>query len=69
MEGMGFKVNKYDRYVANKTIDGKQCTICWYMDDTKISHVDEQVVSEIISEIENRFGKMVVTRGKSHNFV
>ena len=66
---MGFKVNKYDRCVANKTIYGKQCTICWYVDDTKISHVDEQVVSKVISEIEDRFGKMVVTRGKSHNFV
>ena len=27
LEGMGFKVNKYDRCVANKIIDGKQCTI------------------------------------------
>ena len=66
---MGFKVNKYDRCVANKIIDGKQCTICWYVDDTKISHVDEQVVSKVIREIEDRFGKMVVTRGKTHNFV
>ena len=31
--------------------------------------MDEQVVREIIKSIEDRFGKMVVTRGKYHNFV
>ena len=39
------------------------------MDDTKISHVDEQIVSKVKREIKDQFGKMVVTRGKSHNFV
>ena len=66
---MVFKLNKYDPCVANKIINGKQCTICWYVDDTKISHVDEKVVSSVIQKIEERFGKMVVTRGKVHNFV
>ena len=69
LEDMGFKVNKYDPCVANKTINGKQCTICWYVDDTKISHVDAEVVSMVIRKIYERFGKMVVTRGKVHNFV
>lgn len=27
LKGMGFKVNPYDRCVANKTINGKQCTL------------------------------------------
>ena len=66
---MGFQIDKYDRCVANKTIDGKQCTICWYVDDTKISHVNPKVVDEVIGLIEKRFGKMTVTRGKLHNFV
>ncbi len=35
LEEMGFKLNKYDPCVANKLIRGKQCTICWYVDDTK----------------------------------
>ena len=50
-------------------IDGKQCTICWYVDDMKISHVDPQVVSDVIGKIEGEFGKMTVTRGKKHRFV
>ena len=66
---MGFKINKYDRCVANKVIDGKKYTICWYVDDNNISHVDPKVVDEMIKKIEENFGKMTVTRGKEHNFV
>ena len=66
---MGFKINPYDPCVANKTINGNQCTICWYVDDTKISHVSELVVDSIISDIESKFGKMTVTRGNKHTFV
>ena len=69
LEGLGFKLNEYDPCVANKTINGKQCTICWYVDDNKISHVDPKVVDDIIQQIENRFGKMTVTRGMKHTFV
>ena len=29
LKDMGFKVNPYDKCVANKMIHGKQCTICW----------------------------------------
>ena len=63
---MGFNLNPYDTCVANKTINNKQCTIVWYVDDTKISHVDSIVVTKIIKAIEEKFGDMTVTRGKSH---
>ena len=39
-----FKINNYDPYVANTIIEGKQCTICWYVDDSKTSHVSPKVV-------------------------
>jgi len=45
-------------------INGKQCTIAWYVDDNKISHVEPDVVTEIVAKIEKRFGKMTVTQGK-----
>ena len=48
---------------------GKQCTIAWYVDDTKISHVDPEVVTSVMSAIEQRFDKMKVTRGKEHTFL
>jgi hypothetical protein len=66
---MGFVLNPYDVCVANKLVDGKQCTIVWYVDDTKISHVSDSVVSAVIESIEKRFGKMTVTRGKEHVFL
>ena len=38
--------------MANCMIEGKQCTIAWYVDDTKISHVDPKVVTRIFQELE-----------------
>ena len=66
---LGFTLNPYDSCVANCLIGGKQCTIGWYVDDMKVSHVDSTVVSDIIAQIEARFGKMTVTRGTQHNFL
>ena len=66
---MGFILNKYDPCVANKVIDGNQCTICWYVDDAKISHKKSSVVDDIIVTLEDVFGKMTVTSGDSHTFV
>jgi hypothetical protein len=40
----GYEMNPYDPCVWNKTIDGKQCTICFHVDDCKISHVSEKVL-------------------------
>ena len=50
-------------------IQGKQCTIVWYVDDLKISHVRRTVVDNVISTIEKKYGKMTVTRGKKHTYV
>ena len=69
LKDMGFTLNPYDHCVANCDIDGSQCTIAWYVDDTKISHVDPNVVTRIIQKIEDRFGKMTVTRGQDHVFL
>lgn len=44
----GFQLNDYDRCVANKMIDGKQCTILWHVDDLKISHESPDLVSDVL---------------------
>jgi hypothetical protein len=49
--------------------DEMQCTIAWYADDTKISHVDDNAVSHVIEKIEDCFGKMAVMRGREHTFL
>jgi Reverse transcriptase (RNA-dependent DNA polymerase) len=52
---MGFELNPYDSCVANKIIEGTQCTVAWYVDDNKISHKNPQVVTRVIEQIEERF--------------
>jgi len=65
----GFKINPYDPCVANKDICGSQFTICWYVDDLKLSHVKSEEVTKMINTLESHFGKMNVTRGKSHTYL
>ena len=69
LQDFGFELNPYDPCVANATIEGTQCTIAWYVDDNKISHVNPAVVSSIIAHIESKFGAMTVTRGNKHDFL
>ena len=69
LQKLGFKLNPYDSCVANANIAGAQCTIVWYVDDNKISHVNPSVVSDIIARIEKHFGTMTVTRGDEHEFL
>ena len=72
VEELGFVVNPYDSCVVNKTINGKQCTIGWHVDDLKISHVDTDMVEGIIQALDDRFGKeapLVVHRGRVQEYL
>ncbi len=44
----GFKLNPHDGCVANNIVKGKQVTICFHVDDCKISHEYSEVVDEMI---------------------
>ena len=53
-------------------INGKKFTIGWHMDDLKISHIDSEVVDDILNKLDERYGKeapMVTTRGKIHDYL
>jgi hypothetical protein len=68
----GFEVNPYDWCVANKVINGKQCTILWHVDDLKISHVDPAVVTDVINWLEKVFGvegPLTKTRGSLYDYL
>jgi len=69
LKEMGFKINPYDSCIANKIIDNKQCTIAWYVNYMKTSHANHDVVTQIIQDVEKKFGKMSVTRGHKHKFL
>ena len=73
----GFKFNPYDPCVANKDVNGKQCTICFHVDDCKLSHKEGPVLEDQVDwlreEYESMFedgtGKMTVNRGKVHEYL
>ena len=70
LEGRGFVVNPYDPFVANKTVDGAQMTVCWHVDDLKISHRDEEMVTAFAVEIANIYGaKTTISRGRVHDYL
>jgi hypothetical protein len=43
-----FIINPYDPCVANKIVEGKQMTICFHVDDCKLSHRKKTVVDRMI---------------------
>ena len=55
--------------VANNNINGKQYTIAWYVDDNKVSHVDNYVIDDIIKKVEERFPVLTVTKGIVRTFL
>ena len=65
----GFVINHYDKCVANKTINGKQCTIVWYVNDDKISHEGHEVVTTVIESTKNNLGDLTTTRRNKHRFL
>ena len=65
----GFKLNPYNRCVSNKLVNGKPCTRVWYVDDNKVSHMEAKVVEDLINDLKNHFGELVVARGKITYFV
>ena len=69
LRDVGFKLNPYDKCVANKMIDGKQCTIAWWVEDDCLSHLSTKVLDRIIEWIKLKFDKMAVTRGDKHTFL
>ena len=66
---IGFIINPYDRCVANKMINGKQCTIGWYVDDNKLSHEDKDVVEDILKLLSQEFGELTIQRGPVYDFL
>jgi hypothetical protein len=60
-----FEFNPYVPCVATKMIKGSQMTICFHVDDCKLSHVNPKVMESIVKD---GSGKMVVSNRKKHQY-
>jgi hypothetical protein len=56
LEDDGFVLNPYDSCVANKVVDGKQMTVCWHVDDLKVSHCDPAQVTIFGEWLSEKYG-------------
>jgi hypothetical protein len=72
-----FEINPCNPCVANKIVNGMQMTICFHVDDCKLSHHSSRANDNMIgwlrqeykSIFEDRSGKMTVSRGRVHKYV
>ncbi len=70
-------MNPYDPCVWNRVIVGKQMTICFHVNNCKISHLDPKVVNYTIVWLHDEYNSvftdgssmMKVARGKVHKYL
>ncbi len=48
LKSKGFKLNPYDPCMANKQVKGEQLTVCFHVDNCKISQLIPKVVDKTI---------------------
>ena len=64
-----FFIEPYDKCTSNKMINDKQCTIKWYVEYNKVTHVSEYVITGVIDITKKRFGELFTSLGKKHTFL
>jgi hypothetical protein len=70
LESLGFVINPYDPWVAKKVINGKQMTVCWHVDDLKVSHMEPEEVTKFGNWLSKTYGVSVAThQGKIHDYL
>jgi hypothetical protein len=77
LKDIDFITNPYDPCVSNKIIESEQMTICFHVDDCKLSHRKKTVMDRMIgylrkeyeSIFEDRSGAMTMSRGKIHKYL
>ena len=62
-------MNSCDKCTTNKFINVKQCTIQWYVEDNKVIHVSEDIITGVKDITKKKIGELVVSRGKKNTFV
>ena len=67
---MGFVVNPYDPCVANRMVNGSQITMCWHVNDLKVSYVNENAVTAFSLKLSRLYvPKTTIGRGEIHEYL
>jgi hypothetical protein len=72
-----FVINPYDLCVSKKKVEGEHMTICFHVDDCKLSHHKTKVMDSMIEYLEQEYesifedgsGAMTVSRGKVYKYL
>ena len=69
----GYVINPYHRYLDNKMIECRKCTILWHVNDLKLSHVSDEVLTQEINLMNEQLARKdvipTICRGKVHNYL
>eukprot|EP00957_Ditylum_brightwellii_P121951 9300265-Ditylum_brightwellii.AAC.1 len=50
-------------------VKGKQLTVCWHVDDLKISHENSKEVTRILRWLKSKYGKLCTTQEKVNKYL
>jgi hypothetical protein len=53
---LGFQINPYNPYIANKMVDGLQMTIRWHVDDLMIGHLKHEEIMQVVQQMKDIYG-------------
>ena len=68
----GFVQNEYDMCTFNKMVNGEQITIQFHVDDLKVSHKEQSVLDDFLSNLRSEFGqedKLTENTGLVHEYL
>ena len=69
LEAYGFQLNLYYPRVAKNSINGKQTTVVWHVDNLKLSHVEIFDTTNLSGYLSTVYGGLTVHRGKVHAYL
>ena len=69
----GYDQNPYDPCTFNKTVNDKQLTIQFHVDNLPYSHIEQKVLDNLVKDLNNVFRtnkkKMAKTKGNIHKYL
>ena len=62
-------MNPYEKCTSDKMINVKQFKIQWYVDENKVAHVSEDVITGVAYITRKVFGELVMSHGNKNTFI